>query len=90
VSGLEGRRAADSARKGEEKRSWVLSSKTLGVVGPKLDWESPRGFRPVYLRGEGERKAELLSLLPNEDLCWVERALPLEGGSLGVEWTPVI
>ena len=58
------------------------------MEGPVLCWEVARGLRPVYLRGEGERKAELVGL-PDEDLCWVERTLPLEGGSLGVECTPV-
>ena len=67
----------------------MLDAKGLGVEGPPaLDWEVARGLRPVYLRGEGERKAELVGL-PDDDLWWVARALLLEGGSFGVEWTPV-
>ena len=76
---------AESAWKGdEENRSWLFASKAFGVEGSTLDWEVARGFLPLYLRGEGERKAELPDL-PKEDLFWVERDLPLEGGNLGVE-----
>lgn len=90
MSGLGVGLAADSGWKGEEsKRSWVLDAKGFGVEGPPaLDWEVARGLRPVYLRGDGEWKAELVGL-PDEDLCWFARVLLLEGGSLGVECTPV-
>ena len=51
---VDGRYAADSGSKGED---WSAPVCGRGVLGSSESLPSARGDLPVYLRGEGDRKA---------------------------------